>query len=171
MSTTTVIAVICAALVYLGVALGYSFAARGRMNTARGRANAARRGLLGGMNESDWLEKHAKHVRYPSLYAAPTPSLRDYYAPEQVEGAEAVATVDYYRRTLLCPIWPTLLVSDVLTRYRRASEASAPYLLDQQRKQLAKAQEYSERLADAQREAQAAIDEARRSYDDEGGAS
>lgn len=155
-----VLTVICV-LVYLGVALGYSFTARGRLSTAKGRANAARRGLLGEMSESEWLEKHARHLRNPSYYYAPTPPLRDYYTREQVEGAEAVATVDYYRRTLLSPVWPALLVSDALTRYRQADEASAPYLLEQQRDQLRKAQEYSARLADAQREAQAAIDKAR----------
>ena len=167
-----VLTVICA-LLYLGVALGYYFAAKGRLNTARDRAYSVRRGL-GGMSEHEWLEKHSRHLRTPNYYKAPSPSLRDYYGGDgrdQVEGAEAVATVDYYRRTLLSPIWPALLVSDVLARYRRASEASAPYLLDQQRKQLRKVQEYSERLAQAQREAQDAIDGARGSYDDEGGAS
>ena len=158
---STVLAVICA-VVYLGIAIEYSFTARDRMTTARYRANAARRGLLGGMSEPEWLEKHARHLQNPHCYDAPTPSLRDYYAREQVEGAEAVATMDYYRRTLLSPVWPALLVSDVLTRYRQASEVSVPYLLEQQRDQLRKAQEYSNRLAQAQREAQDAIDEVQR---------
>ena len=59
------------------------------------------------------------------------------------------------------PVWPVLLVSDSLIRYRQAREASAPYLLDQQRKQLQKAEEYSNQLAEAQREAQTAVDKAR----------
>ena len=144
--------VILGALMYLGVVLGYYVAARGRLN-------AARKGSLGGVSEDVWLDKHAMHLRSPSYYEKPKPSLRDYYAYDRVEGAEAVATMDYYRRTLLCPIWPVLLIFDALSRYRRAREASAPYLLDQQREQLRKAQEYSDRLSQAQHEAQAAIDE------------
>ena len=146
----SIVLVVISVLMYLCVAFGYSVVAKGRLN-------AARQGSLNGKSEEAWLEKHAQHLRSPMFRDKPTPSLRNYYAYDRIEGAEAVATVDYYRRTLLSPVWPALLVSDVLSRYRQASEASAPYLLDQQRKQLRKAQEYSERLAQAQREAQDAI--------------
>lgn len=148
--TFTVIGV----LVYLSIALGYFLAAKDRKN-------AARRESLGGMSEDRWLFLHSEYLRSPQYNDKPRPGLRDYYSYDRIEGAEAVATVDYYRRALLCPVWPVLLVSDAITRYRQAREASAPYLLDQQRKQLLKAQEYSEQLAEAQREAQAVIDEAK----------
>lgn len=154
MSSLLITFTVVGVIVYLGIALGY-------FTAAKGRKNAARRESLGGMSEDRWLELHAQHLSSPRYRKEPTPSLRDFYAYDRIEGAEAVATVDYYRRALLCPVWPVLLVSDAITRYRQASEASAPYLLDQKRKQLLKAQEYSEQLAEAQREAQIAIDKAR----------
>lgn len=154
MSSLLITFAVTGVLVCLSIALGYFIAARRRKN-------AARQESLGGISEYRWLELHSEYLRNPSYNDKPWPSLRDFYAYDRVEGAEAVATVDYYRRALLCPIWPVLLVSDAITRYRRAREASAPYLLDQKRKQLLKAQEYSERLAEAQREAQAVIDKAR----------
>lgn len=103
-------------------------------------------------DEAAWLMSHARAINSWS-HAAPEPSLREYYGKCQTttgyDSKRAAAKVRAYRRTFFAPIWPVLLVNDVLSGYNEAKVLSQPHLLEKQREQLEKAQKYAETLNQA----------------------
>lgn len=95
-------------------------------------------------------------ISYVSLAWHPVKRHYSQYGKPREEEMAAMKLTAYHR-TLAAPIWPVMFINDTLAGYREAKMLSQPYFLDQQRKQLEKAQKYANTLEQAQQEAQKAI--------------
>lgn len=153
---------VCSVLAILYVATGFLYGVRAwqRVGDARreGTPNAEERSRL----RNAWN----LHYSAPHAYPRPDETLDEYDRRKtlgSVEYAGRVSDARYraYRRSMMAPLWPLLLVSDVYSGYTEAREGRAPWVLREQQEALEKAVKHNEALENAKKGAQDALDNAK----------
>lgn len=131
------------------------------------RVDDARRETAINKKERDRLETDWNlYKTWPETHSRPDETLRQYDSRKALAVTERGARVSdaryrAYRRSMMAPLWPLLLVSDVYSGYTKAREERAPWVLKQQQEALDNAVKFNDALEKAKKGAEDALDNAK----------
>jgi len=107
--------------------------------------------VIWGYTEANLIKSWEEKNRWPNITTTPRITLEKFYQIQRESSLRDATEADAlraqaYRRLFWSPVWPILVVGDVVRDYQKAKAGEKVYLLEQAAKSLEKASAEKDRL-------------------------